>query len=104
MLIHTQIGCAFALDREFFYEIGSYDTGMDIWGSENVEMAFRVSKLRCNRVDSPDWNNFIYKCRYGCAVDHLRYCSARESAICFANQRIHSTVTEMKLKRATIIA
>lgn len=39
----THIGCAFAIDRKFFFEIGSYDTGMDIWGGENVEMAFRVS-------------------------------------------------------------
>lgn len=42
----THIGCAFAIDREFFFEIGSYDTGMDIWGSENVELAFRVGKLK----------------------------------------------------------
>lgn len=38
----TMIGCAFTIDREFFYEIGAYDTGMDIWGSENLEMALRV--------------------------------------------------------------
>lgn len=36
------IGCAFTIDREFFFEIGSYDTGMNIWGSENLEMALRV--------------------------------------------------------------
>ena len=40
----THVGCAFSIDREFFYEIGSYDEGMDIWGSENVELAFRVRK------------------------------------------------------------
>lgn len=45
----THVGCAFAVDREFFFEIGAYDTDMDIWGSENVEMAFRVSaKKICN--------------------------------------------------------
>lgn len=38
----THIGCAFSIDREFFYEIGSYDDKMDIWGSENLEMALRV--------------------------------------------------------------
>lgn len=42
----THIGCAFAVDREFFFEIGSYDDGMDIWGSENVELAFRVSSYQ----------------------------------------------------------
>lgn len=38
----THVGCAFSIDREFFFEIGSYDEQMDIWGSENVELAFRV--------------------------------------------------------------
>lgn len=42
----THVGCAFAIDREFFFEIGSYDEGMDIWGSENVELAFRVNILK----------------------------------------------------------
>lgn len=44
--ILTHIGCAFAVDREFFFEIGTYDDGMDIWGSENVELAFRVSSCQ----------------------------------------------------------
>lgn len=40
----SHVGCAFSVDRDFFFEIGSYDEGMDIWGSENVELAFRVRK------------------------------------------------------------
>ncbi|KAG4065899.1 hypothetical protein HA402_012577 [Bradysia odoriphaga] len=38
----TLVGCAFAVDREFFFEIGAYDAGMNIWGSENIEMSLRV--------------------------------------------------------------
>ncbi|XP_055298025.1 polypeptide N-acetylgalactosaminyltransferase 5-like isoform X2 [Sitodiplosis mosellana] len=38
----THIGCAFSIDREFFYEIGSFDHQMDIWGSENLESALRI--------------------------------------------------------------
>lgn len=48
----TMIGCAFSIDREFFFEIGSYDQGMDIWGSENMEMSLRViSKITSHRLN-----------------------------------------------------
>ncbi|XP_031627252.1 polypeptide N-acetylgalactosaminyltransferase 13-like [Contarinia nasturtii] len=53
----THVGCAFAIDRDFFFEIGSYDEGMDIWGSENVELAWRtwmcggsMEILPCSRI------------------------------------------------------
>uniref|UniRef100_H2ZQ03 Glycosyltransferase 2-like domain-containing protein n=1 Tax=Ciona savignyi TaxID=51511 RepID=H2ZQ03_CIOSA len=38
----TMSGGVFAIDRKYFYELGNYDDGMQIWGGENLEMSFRV--------------------------------------------------------------
>lgn len=40
-------GGLLAIKREFFFEMGEYDTAMQIWGCENVEISLRVS-LTCS--------------------------------------------------------
>ena len=38
----TLVGCALAANKKNFYEFGSFDDAMNIWGGENIELAFRT--------------------------------------------------------------
>ncbi len=51
------VGCSHAIERKYFFETGSYDKDMEIWGGENIEHAFRlwmcggrVEHIPCSRV------------------------------------------------------
>ncbi len=38
----VMVGCAHAIDRNYFFESGAYDEHMEIWGGENIEHSFRI--------------------------------------------------------------
>ena len=41
----TLIGCSLVIEKNYFFEMGAFDEGMDIWGGENIELPVRVRNI-----------------------------------------------------------
>ncbi|KAH8234309.1 hypothetical protein KR038_007247 [Drosophila bunnanda] len=78
----TMAGGLFSIDRNFFDRLGTYDSGFDIWGGENLELSFKtwmcggtLEIVPCSHVGHIFRKRSPYKWRSG--VNVLRKNSVR---------------------------
>lgn len=47
------IGCSFVANRDYFSKLGLLDSGMDVYGGENIELGIRVCVTTFPLISSP---------------------------------------------------
>ena len=58
----------FVVHQSFFWKIGSFDLGMEIWGAENIEISFRkVTRYESYDISELFERILVQKIEHGCA-------------------------------------